>query len=166
MTIPKAGTTGGGNSLFAGGRNPFSDIKLPGGEQEQQGGEKKEKQNTKFWLNVGIERGGKLVSLPMGIPLDNLKPKAIPGPSTKNQDFRFLRMAESQLFDKVQEIKATMKPGEVCRLPFIVELRMTDEKVEPTEEEFQQNPYAIENIEVTRQTVATETAPAEETAAA
>ncbi len=122
------------DGLFAGGdkaRNPFQDIKIPGkGEQQTTETNGKQKEQTKFWLNVGVRRGEKLVTLPMGIPLDNLKAKAIPGPATKNQDFRHLRMAESQLFDRIREMMAGLKPGETMELPLTVELRCVDEKTD------------------------------------
>jgi hypothetical protein len=111
--------------------------------------EKPEQTPTQFWVNVGLSRGGKLVSLPMGIPLDNLKARKIPNSSTKNQEFRNLRLAESQLFDKIQEIMASLKPGESKTLPLQVELRRVEEQEDHSEtEDNSENPFSVGDFKV------------------
>ena len=100
-------------------------------------------EKTQFWINVGIERAGKLVSLPMGIPLDKLEARKIPGSSTKNVEFRQLRQAEADLFSKVQQVMAAMKPGETYKLPFTVEIRRCEEAEVTTEQDVNENPFAV-----------------------
>ncbi len=130
--------------------NSFDNIPLPGSERRTASNQatQQEKQPVFFWLNVGIERNGKLVQLPMGIPLDGLKARKVPGPSTKNLEFRQLRQAEAQLWTKVQEVMASLKPGESVKLPFSVEIRRVEEAVseEESETETSENPFAIGNL--------------------
>lgn len=101
------------------------------------------KPKSEFWVNVGIERGGKLVSLPMGIALDKLEARKIPGSSTKNLEFRQLRQAEADLWSKMQQLMATMKPGETVVLPFQVELRRCEAPEIATEAEETANPFLV-----------------------
>lgn len=138
---------GNGSALFR--TNPFAGIKVPGQEQAPKKGGKNGKEDrkpTKYWLNVGLQRQDKFLTLPMGIPLDDLEPKPIPGPQSKNQDFRNLRIGEAQLHGKIQEIMAGLKPGQSIKLPLEVEIRMVDEKMEPTEKEVENNPYAVGDL--------------------
>lgn len=114
--------------------------------QQNQNTSTKQKKDTRYWINVGLERNGKLVSLPMGIPLDGLEARRIPSPKTQNQDFRNLRVAEAQLWDKVKEIFSTLKPGDEVTLPFTVKLRMTDDKEMVDEVDATDNPYAIGDL--------------------
>jgi len=104
------------------------------------------KEKTQFWVNVGVERGGKLVSLPMGIPMDKLEARKIPGNSSKNTEFRQLRQAEADLFAKIQKIMAQMQPGETVKLPFTVELRRCEENETVTEQDSGTNPFAVGDI--------------------
>lgn len=117
-------------------------------KQNGVGGEttKPEKEKTQWWINVGIERNGKLVSLPMGIPMDKLEARKIPGSSSKNTEFRQLRMAEADLFQKIQAIMGQMQPGQVVKLPFTVELRRCEENEQPTEQDSSVNPFAVGDI--------------------
>ena len=101
------------------------------------------KPKSEFWVNVGIERNGKLVCLPMGIALDKLEARKIPGSSSKNTEFRFLRLAEADLWKKMQEIMAQMKPGEVISLPFQVELRRCEATEQVEEQDTTVNPFAV-----------------------
>ena len=101
------------------------------------------KPKSEFWVNVGIEKAGKLVSLPMGIALDKLEARKIPGSSSKNTEFRFLRLAEADLWKKMQEIMAQMKPGEVISLPFQVELRRCEATEQVEEQDTTVNPFAV-----------------------
>lgn len=114
----------------------------------------RQKKDTQFWVNVGLTRKNaageaKLVSLPMGIPLDELQPRRVPSQKTQNQDFRNLRLAENELFSKLREIMATLKPGQSVTLPFQVELRRVDEKeVIEDEQDPSVNPYAVGELKV------------------
>ena len=116
---------------------------ITGGVQNHENQNSQAKPKSEFWVNVGIERNGKLVSLPMGIALDKLEPRRIPGSSSKNQEFRFLRLAEADLWKKMQEIMASMKPGEVVTLPFQVELRRCEATEVVEEQDTTVNPFAV-----------------------
>lgn len=103
-------------------------------------------EKTQFWINVGVEKNGKLVSLPMGIPMDKLEARKIPGSSSKNTEFRQLRQAEADLFQKIQAIMGQMQPGQVVKLPFTVELRRCEDNETVTEQESGTNPFAVGDI--------------------
>ena len=104
------------------------------------------KPKSEFWVNVGIERNGKLVCLPMGIALDKLEARRIPGSSSKNTEFRFLRLAEADLWKKMQEIMASMKPGETISLPFQVELRRCEATEVVEDQDSTVNPFAVSPV--------------------
>lgn len=126
----------------------FSKIGMPTTETQAANSTQKQRKDTQFWLNVGVERNGVLVSLPMGIPLDELQARAIPSPKTKNPEFRQLRQAEYQLWELMKQQMSTMKPGEEVELPFTVKLRRIDEKEVPEEIDNSENPFAIGSFEV------------------
>jgi hypothetical protein len=90
---------------------------------------------TRYWLNVGVVRNGKLLSLPMGIPLDGLKAKAIPTISlkdvseeqaTRRVDFRDLREEEAKLWEAFSKMFHGLKPGEERDVNFTCRVRMTE----------------------------------------
>ena len=72
---------------------------------------------SEFWLNVGYvvsvetDNGAEdsFVSLPFGIPLDNLKPYEI---NSSSDTFAFLRMAQNNLIEAVLEAAYELDPGE------------------------------------------------------
>jgi hypothetical protein len=96
---------------------------------------------ARYWINVGIERNGKFLSLPLGIPLDKLKAK--PVPSTPG-DFHNLRQAEAELWSEIEMLKASLSPGQEVDLDLTVRIRMTAEKEEKETAE-NLNPYSLGN---------------------
>lgn len=138
-------------SPLIGGMN-FDDVKLPGGTPQAKGSTKKHEPTT-FWLNVGVVRKNaegeeKLVTLANGIPLDGMQAPSIPGPNTKNQEFRNLQIARNQLHTMLWDKLATLRPGESVRVPFAVELRRIDEKHDITQEEVDTNPFALSDFKL------------------
>lgn len=132
-------------------RNPndlitnFADIQVGASTAN---GQRAQKKDTQIWINVGLRRNGKLVSLPMGIALDELKERKVPSPKTQNQEFRNLRLAEAQLWAKMKEIMASLKPGETKVLPFEVEIRKVDEKEVIEDVDQSENPFAIGDLKL------------------
>lgn len=117
------------------------------GKNEESSQEKKAFKPSKFWVNVGIKKGDKLVALPMGIPLDGLKAKPIPGKETKNPEFRQLRVGENQLWKLVEEQMAKMQDGEEVELTgFTVILRKSKEKEDVESIDTSENPFAITSL--------------------
>jgi hypothetical protein len=110
--------------------------------------ETKKKTQSQFWLNVGLLVDGKHITLPRGIALDELEAKAIPNSSTKNPEFRNLRIREAKLWQKMQEVMATLEPGQEVELPFVCRLR----KVSATEsvEDITTDDCSIGDFEVKR----------------
>lgn len=102
----------------------FEDIQLPGSSKTPDMASQAKRPAAKYWVNVGLRRNGKLLTLPMGIPLDNLKAKAIP---KQAGDFQNMRKGEAQLWEVLQQLMSTLKPGESKTLPFEVEIRKVEE---------------------------------------
>lgn len=125
----------------------FDSVVIPNGAGKQAQQNEQVKEPTLFWLNVGVKRQDKLVQLPMGIPLDKLTARKVPSASTKNPEFRNLRLAEHQLWEKVKELMGTLKPGESMELPFTVEIRRVEE-AQQTEEnvEADANPFDVSDV--------------------
>lgn len=124
-----------GNSTLGNLLSQFEDIQVPTSKTSSDASTQGKRPAAKFWVNVGLRRNGKLLTLPMGIPLDNLKSKAVP---KQAGDFQSMRKAEAQLWEKIQELMSTMKPGESKTLPFEVEIRKVteEEQIEETSNPF------------------------------
>jgi len=113
------------------------------GNGTNNGDTKATREPARYWLNVGIVRGDKLLTLPMGIALDKLKAKNIP---QKASDFQALRIEEGKLWGQFKEFYQELKPGESKRVNFVCEIRMTSEaeQIEETE-----NPYLLGKLSFT-----------------
>lgn len=98
---------------------------------------KPERAKTQFWANVGMnleganEDGSDLfISLPLGIPLDDLKPQKVTGNNTK---WRNLVEAKNQLLAVILKEAGKLEPGQRISIPgFTVEIARVGEAVEPT----------------------------------
>lgn len=118
----------------------FEDIQLPStGTNSSTGTPQNKRPSAKLWLNVGIRRNGKLLTLPLGIPLDNLKAKPIP---KQPGEFQNIRKGEYQLLELLQQLMSTMNPGETRTVPFEAEIRRVEEH-ETSEEETVSNPFDL-----------------------
>ena len=80
-----------------------------------------ERKSSKVWLNVGVtipgasEDGSDLfVSLPVGLPLDDMKPIVIRG---SNQNSINLKQVKNMLLDELQKLGASMSPGQRRLVP-------------------------------------------------
>lgn len=121
----------------------FGGIKLPGSGQQQQNGKTDEaKPSPKYYMNIfmeipvkqadGTEKVYKL-QFPRGIALDGVTPREIPGPKTKNVEFRETRLLEAQFTEQFMNQLSTFKAGETRPCAQLkVEVHMVDEKTEPT----------------------------------
>lgn len=124
----------------------FDNIQIPGAGKSNTS-TKEKRDPTVFWVNVGIKRNGKLIQLPMGIPLDKLEARKIPGPNTKNQEFRQIRQAEAELWNQIKLLMSKMKRGQTVELPsFSVEIHMTEEAENTEEIDNSENPFAIGSL--------------------
>lgn len=106
--------------------------------------EKKERTKSQFWVNVGINIDGVHYALPLGIALDELKARPIPGPKTQNQEFRNLRKGEAELWAGMEKLMAKLEPGQefdlTKNLNFSAVLRRIDAKETETVEETSDSP--------------------------
>ena len=80
-----------------------------------------ERKSSQVWLNVGVtipgagEDGADLfVSLPVGLPLDDMKAITIRG---SNQNSINLKQVKNMLLDELQKLGASMQPGQRQTVP-------------------------------------------------
>ena len=80
-----------------------------------------ERKSSQVWLNVGVtipgagEDGADLfVSLPVGLPMDDMKAIVIRG---SNQNSIHLKQVKNMLLDELQKLGASMKPGDRQTVP-------------------------------------------------
>lgn len=64
---------------------------------------------AKLWLNVGVEYEGKIITLPLGIPLDSLEVRE---PNTSNEEYNAFLRCQKQLLSQVREMVESATPGE------------------------------------------------------
>jgi hypothetical protein len=88
---------------------------------------------AQWWLNLGykvnypVEGGGteeRLVSLPVGTPLDTQEPIRN---NSKNPVYAEFVGARNHLLEQLMERAKQMKPGEVIDLDLVVQLRCVDD---------------------------------------
>lgn len=113
-------------------------------QQPRNGNDKPKRPPAQFWVNVGKEKNGKLLTLPMGIPLDGLTAKPIKG--KPDSEFAKMRAAEADMWEQFWAFCKTLKPGEAKRLNFVVEVRRVSEQ-EAVEEET--NEFALGKLDFT-----------------
>lgn len=94
-------------------------------------GQNEERIPAEFWINVGFQQGDTFVSLPLGIPVDQVKKLSLPkteGP------FRDLQAARNALLEAVlAKGRTELDHGEATLLNLQVELRRV--KLDPEEPE-------------------------------
>lgn len=80
-----------------------------------------ERKSSQVWLNIGVtipgagEDGADLfVSLPVGLPMDDMKPIVIRG---SNQNSINLKQVKNMLLDELQKLGASMQPGQRQTVP-------------------------------------------------
>lgn len=92
---------------------------------------------SNLWLNVGYQSGDKFINLPVGLPVDTMKPADARG---QNEDWLRQRAAQNYLLEMLQKAGAEMEPGQEVSLKLEVRLRRTQEKVDVDPDT---NPYGI-----------------------
>lgn len=85
------------------------------------GSAQQERKPSQIWLNVGVTLPGAgedgtdlFVSLPVGLPLDDMKPIQIRG---SNQNSINLKQVKNMLLDELQKLGAAMSPGQRQAVP-------------------------------------------------
>ena len=84
---------------------------------------KEEQPKADYWLNVGYETQDAqypFISLPLGIPLDNLVPTALRG---SNQEYLEFVGAKNELLELVMAKASTLQPGEETLVSLQVQIR-------------------------------------------
>lgn len=121
-------------------------IELPKTFGNKSASAKEERPASQFWLNVGYEvqvpnsegqEETRFVSLPAGIPLDNIEALPVKG---KNADWNMFQSARNELLAALMEAANKLAPGEEQIVNLQIQLRRTNNeevKVDPAT-----NPFA------------------------
>ena len=91
---------------------------------------------SEFWLNIGVNAGDEFISLPVGLPLDDMKPART---GSGKSDWQQMAQAKNLLLEQLQQLGAMMEPGTEQELTLTVRLRRTAQHIEPPADE---NPLA------------------------
>lgn len=99
-----------------------------------------ERQDAKVWVNIGyyvvVGDETKFVNLPLGMPLDTMKPTKITG---QNQDWIKLQTARNGLLNDMQKLGSELQPGQTIDLNgqngLVIQLRRVEEKVDVQNQE-------------------------------
>ena len=104
-----------------------------------------ERPTSKLWLNIGYSvevpnddgvLENKFVSLPAGIPLDNIEALPVRG---KNAEWNMFQSARNELLEQLMAAAAQLKPGEEQIVNLEIQLRrVNDETVAVNKDE---NPF-------------------------
>ncbi len=91
-----------------------------------------DKPKAELWINIGYEvpdpEGiSKFISLPLGIPLDQVK---LLNTSTPNEEFNLVNQARNDLLDQLLNVANTVEPGQSKIVNLSVEVRRVSENVE------------------------------------
>lgn len=98
-----------------------------------------ERPQSQLWLNIGCETGDEdypFLNLPMGIPLDQVKPVKITG---RNDKFKAFRSSQNDFLAYLEAEGEKLKPGEDLILTMQVQLRRIDDEqmsVDPKDNPF------------------------------
>lgn len=94
---------------------------------------------AKLWLNLGYEANGRFVNLPIGIPVDTMKPTELKG---QNEDWIKFQTARNNLLAACQSIGAQLEPGQEIEIPnLVIKLRRVNEELDVTKDT---NDYAAD----------------------
>lgn len=91
---------------------------------------------SEFWLNVGVQAGEEFISLPVGLPLDDMKPARA---NTNNSEWNQMAQAKNTLLEQLQLLAAQLEPGKEVELNLTVQLRRAAQNDEPAKND---NPLA------------------------
>ena len=99
----------------------------------------KQRDRAKLWLNVGYEVNGRFVNLPIGMPVDTMKPTEVKG---QNEDWVKFQTARNQLLEALQHYGMSLAPGEEVEVStLVIRLRRVNEDLEVSKAE---NEYAVD----------------------
>lgn len=98
----------------------------------------KKREASELWLNVGIDRNDKFVSLPFGLALDTMAPVEARG---QNVEFVQFQKARNALLEELKELASSLAPGEEMEIPMlVVKIRRKNDELDLSKEE---NPFKV-----------------------
>lgn len=123
----------------AGGIDFARTFGAPAQADQAQSGSKEARPVAKFWLNIGYNVPGagdngedRFVALPVGIPLDTMKPVTT---NSRNDGYREFMAAKNDLLEQVMEAAQKLQPGEERTLNLEIQLRHVADVQAPVERE-------------------------------
>lgn len=94
---------------------------------------------AKLWLNIGYEKNGRFVNLPVGMPLDTMEPTKIQG---QNEDWVKFQSARNGLLDALKAFGAQLTPGQEVDIPdLVIKIRRVNEDMQVEQDD---NEYAVD----------------------
>ncbi|AZO48065.1 hypothetical protein [Mesorhizobium sp. M4B.F.Ca.ET.058.02.1.1] len=97
-----------------------------------------ERPKAKVWLNVGYEKNGKFINLPIGLPIDTMEAGEVRG---QNEDWVKQRTAQNELLKALQAMGAAFAPGQEETINLTIKLRRVNEQLEVAKD---QNEYSFD----------------------
>ncbi len=86
----------------------------------------KDRPAAKLWINLGKEKGGRFINLPVGIPADTMEPLPIKG---QNEEWAKFQSSRNSLLRLIQEKGDSLLPGEEVVLNLEVRLRKVNDEI-------------------------------------
>lgn len=91
---------------------------------------------AQVWMNVGYEKNGKFISIPLGLPVDTMEPVDAKG---QNEEWLKQQLARNALLKAIQEKGDELEPGQEIKLNML-EIRIRrindDKEISSEENEF------------------------------
>lgn len=97
-----------------------------------------ERPRSQLWLNIGYETNGKFISLPFGLPLDNMNEADT---RSQNSDYVKQQMAKNALLAQLKAAGAGLQPGQEVTVNLELRLRRVNDDLAISSNE---NEYAVD----------------------
>lgn len=93
---------------------------------------------SKLWLNIGYDKNGKFINLPLGMPIDTMEAAEVRG---QNEDFIKQRTAQNELLKALQQLGSSFEPGQEQVINLTIKLRRVNEEIDVSKTE---NEYSVD----------------------
>lgn len=103
-------------------RQPFGNLSNVSGDRPK----------ARLWLNVGYDKAGKFINLPIGMPIDTMEPVE---PRGQNEDWIKQQNARNELLKTLQALGASFAPGQEQEIKLTIKLRRVNEELEVSKDE-------------------------------
>ncbi|WP_139074153.1 hypothetical protein [Pantoea eucrina] len=116
--------------------NLLNNALVKGNNMAGQNNGQQQRKPSEFWLNIGVMAGDEFISLPVGLPLDDMKPARA---NTNNAEWNQIAQAKNVLLEQLQQLGMQLEAGKEVELNLTVQLRRSAKNDEPAQND---NPLA------------------------